>query len=552
MRVSEYCPLNPKRVFVREATGLVRQASWFDVFMFNSGQMLAGAAVAFPLAYYPYMGGDLFTIWLVATVFSVIVVMAYYLLSCAMPRTGADYVYASRILNPAIGFVAAGLIGLMVSVINVAYDASGWISTGVVPLLAYVSFATNTPSLSNLSVAISSPLPFFLLGVASVVGFGLLLSVGGFKRFLLLQNIVMVITEIGIVAAILVCLNTPHSEFVSLFDAVAKSYGTSYSDILAKSAASGWKSPPTTSAQALFMVPIMMSWTWFGIQSTSFAGEIKNIRKSSMLGMLLANIVLITMVMVTWAAGVNMIGYDFATAMANNAYNNPSAITIPALRSFPGVFYVGLASRNLALAVLVALAPMLNFLVCVGIQIVIFTRFIFAMSFDRALPERLSSIDERFHTPRNAVIVIVVCGIAVFGLTQLPAVFPSMASFTYYTGLMPNALMQSTFLITAFSLAAFPYLRRELYEQVFPFKRRIAGIPIATWVGTITIAIIVYTLDIWFLQPFSALVYGGFTWFGYVIIAYAVFMIIVYYGVKAYRARQGIDVSLAYKELPPE
>jgi amino acid transporter len=541
-----------KSVYVREATGLVKEASWFDVFMYNQASMLAAAAPIWGVGFYIYLGGDFFTMWWLSIVLSVFLVLTYYLLSCAMPRAGSDYTYDSRILHPAIGFVVAGLMGFGQALLNVVYSAVGWVSTGIAPVLLYASFATNNPSLADLAVAISSPLFYFLLATITIVGFGFILVVGGFKRFLLFENIVMVISLIGMIAMFLVCLTTPHSEFVSMFDTVAKNYGTSYSDILAKSAASGWSSPPATPVQTLMILPGIMSFTWFGMQSTAFAGEIKNIKKSNMFGMTLSVIVFATLFIAAFAACVNMIGYDFATAMANISYNNPSAISIPVLIPWSAVFFYGLASKNLAIAILIALAPMFSYLAGTGVFILVFCRFLFAMSFDRVLPEFVSRIDERFHSPRNSVILSVVISIAILAVTQVLSAVPSTSTYTLYIGLMPNALMQSTFLITAFSLAVFPYLRKELYEQVFPFKRKIAGIPIATWVGTISIGIVLYTLDIWFLQPFSPLVYGGFTWFGYLIVAFSVLMIITYYGIKAYRAHQGIDVSLAFKQIPPE
>jgi hypothetical protein len=64
--------------------------------------------------------------------------------------------------------------------------------------------------------------------------------------------------------------------------------------------------------------------------------------------------------------------------------------------------------------------------------------------------------------------------------------------------------------------------------------------------------ILVYSLDIWFLQPFSALVYGGFPVIAYMLMAFAVILLAAYVFVRAFRTRQGIDLSLVFKEIPPE
>ena len=224
------------KTFVREATGLVKEANWLDIFMYNQAAMLSGAAPIFGVGLYIYLGGNFFTMWWASIILSAFIVLTYYLLSSAMPRTGADYIYSSRILHPAIGLLVAGFVGWLDALVNVSYSSVGWISTGLVPLLSYVSFATNTPGLSTLAVAISSPLIFFLIGTITIVVFSLILGLAGFKRFLLFENIVMVIALVGMVAMIAVTITTPQNEFVSMFDAVAKNYGTSYSDILSKSA----------------------------------------------------------------------------------------------------------------------------------------------------------------------------------------------------------------------------------------------------------------------------------------------------------------------------
>ena len=50
----------PSGTFVRQASGLVRQASWFDAFIFNSYFINIGMGVAFMILMYPlYPGANL-------------------------------------------------------------------------------------------------------------------------------------------------------------------------------------------------------------------------------------------------------------------------------------------------------------------------------------------------------------------------------------------------------------------------------------------------------------------------------------------------------------
>ena len=111
-----------KRTFVREATGLVREASWFDVFMYNeAGMSYAGAMLLASMLAFIFIGGDFLTEWLLTVLFGSLIGLTYYLLSVTMPRTGADYVYDSRILHPALGLVAAGFVGWLAALVNIGY-----------------------------------------------------------------------------------------------------------------------------------------------------------------------------------------------------------------------------------------------------------------------------------------------------------------------------------------------------------------------------------------------------------------------------------------------
>ena len=62
--MSGFCAMTPKQVFVREATGLVREASWFDVFMYNEvGMSFAGSMIMTSMFAIIILGGDFFTAW---------------------------------------------------------------------------------------------------------------------------------------------------------------------------------------------------------------------------------------------------------------------------------------------------------------------------------------------------------------------------------------------------------------------------------------------------------------------------------------------------------
>ena len=97
------------QLFVRQSTGLVREASALDATIFNAvfsapvGATLAWG-VFFALAAFP--GSDLIITVFVTFIMLIPVLVMMALLSSSMPRTGGDYVWVSRILSPPLALVS--------------------------------------------------------------------------------------------------------------------------------------------------------------------------------------------------------------------------------------------------------------------------------------------------------------------------------------------------------------------------------------------------------------------------------------------------------------
>ena len=92
-------------LFVRKATGLVRSWSVFDAFVYAlfSINLITLGLYSFSQMY--YFGGGLVPALIVSALFIFFEVIVYAALIAVMPRSGGDYIWQSRILGGAIGFI---------------------------------------------------------------------------------------------------------------------------------------------------------------------------------------------------------------------------------------------------------------------------------------------------------------------------------------------------------------------------------------------------------------------------------------------------------------
>ena len=94
-------------LFVRKASGLVRSWSIFDAFVYAAFSINLITLGLFIFSYAYYFEGNLAVAVVIGGAFTIFEVIVYASLISAMPRAGGDYVWQSRILGRAIGFILA-------------------------------------------------------------------------------------------------------------------------------------------------------------------------------------------------------------------------------------------------------------------------------------------------------------------------------------------------------------------------------------------------------------------------------------------------------------
>jgi amino acid transporter len=168
-------------------------------------------------------------------------------------------------------------------------------------------------------------------------------------------------------------------------------------------------------------------------------------------------------------------------------------------------------------------------------------RAIVAWAFDRVAPAPLAKISETYHTPVVAITVTAIVNIVFMALFVFSPFFSKIV-----------ILIEAAVLAWSVILGAgifFPYLRPQIYEKSPISNRKIFGLPMMTVACFLGFVASQFYFWLLFLDANAA---------GHdptqVMIVAGVFVLglVFYYVMKMIRQSQGVDVTLAFKEIPIE
>jgi amino acid transporter len=233
--------------------------------------------------------------------------------------------------------------------------------------------------------------------------------------------------------------------------------------------------------------------------------------------------------------GNNFLGS--ATVLSNAG---SKAYTLPAASSF--FFFVSMLTGSTVLTVIINVSFILAFIVALPATFLIATRNLFAWSFDRIIPDKVSEVSERTRSPLTANVVVLVVTLAYLAVIVFAG--GSFLSLLYTAGIAELL----TFIVVAVAGVVFPYRRKALYDESAIVKSYF-GIPQLTLMGILSLA--VYVLFFVSLCTADGLGANSSSGIRATIIIAAV-SILIYPLSKAINKRRGVDLSLAFRELPPE
>jgi len=216
-----------RQLFVRQSTGLVREASAVDAMIFNAvfsapvGATLAWG-VFFALSAFP--GADLVTATLISFVINLPIIVMMALLASSMPRTGGDYVWVSRILRPPLATVS-NFGAAFSAMIGATFWARYFPVFALGPTLVTLGVFFNNSTLVTWGDKFQHNNLWIFLGGFAMILLMTAILIAGTKPTLRWQNWFWVIASVGTFIAFVVLLFGSRGAFANHFNDISAKFG---------------------------------------------------------------------------------------------------------------------------------------------------------------------------------------------------------------------------------------------------------------------------------------------------------------------------------------
>ncbi|HUK75500.1 MAG TPA: amino acid permease [Nitrososphaerales archaeon] len=522
------------RYFVRQATGLVKQFSAVDVFTWSIifFPWLTSWAGIFWVTPDYYQNVNYYASLAVWAVIAVVIVLLYWQLTSVMPRSGGDYVFISRVLSSPLGFVASFLF--FVAILISAGSGSYWAFSEAGTQLAFAGRVLGDKGIASLGDFItpgvsSSPATLMTVGVA-ILAIGAVLVAAGGRLFRL---VVYSFFGYGVFTMLLVMaifLTSSHADFVRAYDGYFQAQG-GVSKVFSDAASAGY-SPGASLANLGAVVPLLFVSIGPYPVMQFVGGEIRRPRTSLLYGLVLAEGASIAIWFGLTYMLDKVVGLSFIEAWAiQNGGGAP-------LSTVPTAFATVLNPSGLLLW-LIVVGLFIGNIGWSWLSLVFISRLFLAWSFDRVMPQWLSKVSDRFHTPVNAIVIGAV-------LALIPMY---LQYFTSFISAQVNAIFfySVVWFLAAISAVLLPFTRRDVYESATGGRRR--GVPVISVLGAVAAGLFAYLGYNSVANP----AVGPFQTSAQLVVGAVVILPVVIYALSyAYHKRRGLDLRLAQSQMPPE
>lgn len=539
--------MEKRELFLRPATGLIREWSVFDawVYAFLSLNLVTlGFYIWTFNSFIPAGNPILATI--IAMGFLTIQNIVYATLISSIPRVGGDYVWQSRLIGGFWGFFLSwpGWVFCLWLWIPIYGEMFSWLIAAPLSALA-----------GNISLAMwwGSDTGLFLSSMLVIVFVFFYVGVG-MKWYARIQKWMFYVAIIGMIIFVGALLTTSPSAFETTFDSYMAEwapdvgYTMTYQGTIDLATVDwGYDFASLSSinwTESFKLIPMLLFWIMWTVWGATLFGEVRGagdwgrMFKVIQYALIAAGVAAILL----WLLFSNVIGYDFYQSV-NVAYTPWYPDLGEQFVSSPTMLAAMVMGGGF-LASLMVILMAAWFFAWSGTVFLSSTRVIFASAFDRAFPKAFAGVKFRFNTPISALL-----------LMALPSI-PLTYIYFYVPG-YDKMTLWSTFAIaiayfgSTLACVLFPLRRPKLFGRSPASKYKVGRVPLVSILGTIYLGFLLAVFWLWAVDP--DMVYGinapESLPFG---IGMYILAVVIFYSFKYYRKKEGIELDRVFEEIPVE
>ena len=489
-------------------TGLLREMGLLGLAATGICSMLGAAINVIPFMIQrnvPGIGPYVLPAYLFAAVPAILAALAYAILASAMPRAGGSYVYASRALNPYLGFVASfsQWFGLSIAIGVVAYV--------LIPFLRDIAAAFDwqliAGALDKGPIRVTLALAFLWIFV--------LVNLRGVRLYeKILIPLMFLMFALGAVV-IVAGFSFNHQDFAA---ALLQQGGQT----IAESGPIPFRFPLYMAAAALLFA------SFIGFDSIAQAGgEARNPGKSLPLAIAIAVITVGTFYILFTGAVYHAVPWEYIAEKGMT-----QDLTAPGLLGY-------LLPTGWTIAIVAGAAiALINDLPAMLLAV---SRLMFAWGEDGIFPKRVASIHPKWHTPHIAIVLS--------GILASVGILGNFLANDFFVGVDILVIsMLVNFLLMCLSVLTFPHRNPELAKHVSVIKPRKVQMVVAL-LGVMALGGFL-VIHIW--KDFTTQVRAWYfhstpIWLLVMAVASA-----IYFRETRRLRRRGIDIKSIFSKLPPE
>lgn len=520
-------------IFTRRASGLVRELSWVDVFIFVIAGPAASGITYFSVARAAdYPGGSIPLGFVIGLAMFLPICALIAMTSAMMPRSGGLYITVSRVVGPTVGYLCGWMFfvgyGLTIGVLS-------YVVMGIMGgMFQITGLAAGVDFLIKAGHAMQTVHGRLISGILWLAFFWIVM-LRGIRSIKRVMRIIFAIPLLATGIIVVYFLVLGPQNVMSAFNAT---WGSGvFQAVIEAARTRGWGFPTFSWPQTVNALMVVI-WAYVAIEAISFAGgEIKKPKMSMMRGFLGGCVAVGLMyVVVSFAVyypfkqfiGAYDFLYDQHPEVLRGIFPGGAAIQ-------PSVpFYAASIMKSKLLGLFVSASIALWYANTILPCFLANSRLAFAMAMDKAMPEAIANVNPKTGSPTWAVHIT--------GLFALLGIVIQAFNVGTILGILN---ITALFIFWAFGLAAMllPFLKPEIFERS-PVRWKWFGVDLIVILGMITF------IEGWFFLFLSAMEFNRAILMVTLAVLFAGMLIFLLQQRK--NRKEGVDISKIYSQIPPE